>query len=850
MSRGPAGRSALLHALSAFDRPTAGGFPGDPGALDPAEGYRGPLEFPVPAAERRYDLHVVVDRAPSMDLWDDTVRDFLSVTRQAPFRSVRVDELDTSAPDSPPPGVAGADGAGRATRRVLLLATDCLGHAWRDGRMTALLHEWSRTSAVAVVQLLPQRLWGRTGTPVVDVEWSNPSPGGPAGRLRHRPWSPPAGPVAVGGAVPVIALNLHSVRAWAELVTGADGAWHQGIGLLVDEKPSAPDGTRTRGAPPRTGAAGTAAAGGAARGTPQAGRDAARRFLRTAEPDSVRLAALLTVAPVVTVPLLRGMRHRLLPDTGDFSVAEAFLSGLFVPAPAYDTATAGRRAYFFRPGAGEVLMRELGRSDVTRALTVADEFLPPDAWTLRHGWAETDEDPRAAPEPPRDNGTGPELRVTDERLPARNDSFTGRDALLRDLRDTLAAKGNDLCVLQGEGGVGKTQTALEYAHRHRDDYDFVWWVEAGDAAKARQSLEQLGTALGVTPDPGGAVPAEAVLDRLRNGRTRSGWLLVMNNAESPERLGPLLPRGRGHVIVTSRSISWTIRMPYLRVAPFQRPESKELLHRLVADLSDEDADALAEKAGDLPLVLVQFGCSLAGPGLDVAGHLAEFDEICAMLLRERPLPEYPLPVAASWQVTLDSLRDGAQDAVDLLHLLCFLGAGPVPQDLLFAGVGREMPLGPGHVLRGAVELHQALYRLGDAGLATVDKDTRTIEVHRVLQLVVRHTFMEEYERRRAGEAVLCLLATAVPDDPTAPESRLPMTEISRRLNLVDALASERDDVGDLVVAAVRHHHTHGDRNVAATIAELAAQSWHTRPEPRRRQLEAMRRCLEQASPGP
>ena len=65
-------------------------------------------------------------------------------------------------------------------------------------------------------------------------------------------------------------------------------------------------------------------------------------------------------------------------------------------------------------------------------------------------------------------------------LLTRNAYFTGRDTVLRQLREELRSRGVAVVLqmptIEGIGGVGKTQVALEYAHRFKEDYDVVWWL--------------------------------------------------------------------------------------------------------------------------------------------------------------------------------------------------------------------------------------------------------------------------------------------------------------------------------------------------------------------------------------
>ena len=63
----------------------------------------------------------------------------------------------------------------------------------------------------------------------------------------------------------------------------------------------------------------------------------------------------------------------------------------------------------------------------------------------------------------------------------RHNCFKGRGDILAELRRSLVeGKKSALTqVISGLGGIGKTQTAVEYAYEHRDEYKAVLWINAG-----------------------------------------------------------------------------------------------------------------------------------------------------------------------------------------------------------------------------------------------------------------------------------------------------------------------------------------------------------------------------------
>jgi len=423
-------------------------------------------------------------------------------------------------------------------------------------------------------------------------------------------------------------------------------------------------------------------------------------------------------------------------------------------------------------------------------------------------------------------------------VPARNLAFAGREEELARVRAALTS-GSRAAVqaLHGMGGVGKTQLAIEYAHRHSRDYDIVWWLDSENTSLLAQQFTELAGKLGCAP--AGTAPdavRSAVLSDLHD---RDRWLLVFDNAEQPDELSPWLPAGPGHVLITSRSGAWAELAIPVPVDVLPRAEAVALLHTRVPTLPEPDADALADALGDLPLALAQAAAYLAEARVTVADYVGLLRDRADDLLREGRPASYGTTLTGVTTLAWDRLRRTDPDAASLAALCAHLAPEPIALEWLITAA-KDLPGGLASRLAAPLARSRLLKVLTSTSLARLSDDG--LAMHRLTQAIVRTSIPAADAAAALAHAELVITAT-YPGDKEMPASWPAWARHLPHIIALDPAATSNAGLRDMASGAAWYLLRSGHPAQAHDLATRLHDDWVDRLGPDHLQVLAIARAL-------
>ncbi|KAK8031851.1 kinesin light [Apiospora arundinis] len=122
----------------------------------------------------------------------------------------------------------------------------------------------------------------------------------------------------------------------------------------------------------------------------------------------------------------------------------------------------------------------------------------------------------------------------------RNEDFVGRESILAQLLEKIIPSAQkDDCqrtVIEGLGGVGKTQIALHAAYRVRELHPecSVFWVPVVNTATFENAYQEIGQALGIQGIDDDKANTKALVKTALSKESAGSWLMIIDNADDPD----------------------------------------------------------------------------------------------------------------------------------------------------------------------------------------------------------------------------------------------------------------------------------------------------------------------------
>jgi tetratricopeptide (TPR) repeat protein len=351
----------------------------------------------------------------------------------------------------------------------------------------------------------------------------------------------------------------------------------------------------------------------------------------------------------------------------------------------------------------------------------------------------------------------------------RNPYFTDREDILEKLHQFFTTEQTPqtrVQALRGIGGIGKTALATEYACLYYREYQAILWLNAITPELLSSGILSLADQIGI-PAPDDLNEQQRFVAIKQWLQFHDRWLVVLDNLEDFPIMDQFIPLySEGHVLLTTQAqatgpFATAISVdqmgiddgsllllrrskPTPSIGLSEAPSETEILH----------AREIAQEFAGYPLALDQAGAYIEENQCSLASYLTLYRQQEAILLsrRGRLANDHLDPVTTTLELTFQKIMQIDPLAMDLLRFLAFLHADALPDEM---------------IIHGASSLDGSLHKLAldrfafDDTMNTLQRfslvhrrtDSTTLNMHHILQVVIKQELTKQQQKQFAKQAV-------------------------------------------------------------------------------------------------
>jgi tetratricopeptide (TPR) repeat protein len=406
---------------------------------------------------------------------------------------------------------------------------------------------------------------------------------------------------------------------------------------------------------------------------------------------------------------------------------------------------------------------------------------------------------------------------------SQNNSFVGRELQLAEVEAKLFSNGQttSTVAIVGPGGTGKSQLALEVAHRARqnDKNCSVFWIDADDKDSLYQSYAGIAMKLSMLGGDDDLADMEQIVKRCVAELSARPCLLIFDNAEDTilrssgssatetADFAECLPQSKLCSAIFTTTNSYT--------AQALAPQNVIVLQNLTADLAlrmlqnhlmrplsdaeQHEAKDLLRELSYLPIAVVQAAACINASSMTLQAYRAQLGEHKELALRyidnpskDNVLSHDPInPVATTLSIAIDQITRSDVSAAGYLFLAACVDRKDISLDLLEAV---------------SAQTREATKVLDKYALITRRPAESALDVHRLVHRALRERLQVQGLLQHWTSYTITQLLRVFPDDDHSNRSKwrrlLPHAQYTLLHSLTDDDDEERLDLARKCASAL------------------------------------------------